>query len=78
METCYKIFPKKAVDRMELIAKGFEFEPEITAKLLKQGYKIFELPISTQPRSYKEGKKLRTIPDGLKALQILLYYRFFS
>ncbi len=78
METGYKLFPKKAVDRIKLHAKGFEFEPEITAKLLKQGYKIFEVPISTQPRRYKDGKKLRTIPDGIKALRALIYYRFFS
>lgn len=78
METCYKIFPKKAVDNMQLKAKGFEFEPEITAKLLKQGYKILEIPISTQPRGYNEGKKLHTISDGLKALRALLYYRLFQ
>lgn len=77
METCYKVFPKKAINGMKLKAKGFEFEPEITSKLLRQGLKILEVPISTKPRSYKEGKKLQTISDGMKALQALLYYRFF-
>lgn len=78
METCYKIFPKKAVDEMQINARGFEFEPEITAKLLKKGFRIYEVSISTNPRGYDEGKKLRTIPDGLKTLQALLYYRLFS
>ncbi len=76
METCYKIFPKKAVNDMRLNAKGFEFEPEITAKLLKKGYNIHEIPISTIPRGYDEGKKLNTIKDGLKALVALIKYRF--
>lgn len=76
METCYKLFPKKAVEDMQLNARGFEFEPEITAKLLKKGYHIHEVPISTNPRGYDEGKKLNTIKDGLKALITLIKYRF--
>jgi len=76
METCYKIFPKKAVNDMRLNAKGFEFEPEITAKLLKKGYNIHEIPISTIPRGYDEGKKLNTIKDGLKAFWTIIKYRF--
>ena len=76
METCYKLFPKKAVDRMKLNARGFEFEPEITAKLLKSGYKILEIPINTIPRGYDEGKKLNTFRDGTKALMTLFRYRF--
>lgn len=76
METCYKIFPKEAVINTNLRAKGFEFEPEITAKLLKSGHRIHEIPISTNPRGYKEGKKLNTFKDGIKALQALIKYRF--
>ncbi len=76
METCYKIFPKKAVEEMRLNAKGFEFEPEITAKLLKRGFCIHEIPIATNPRDYKEGKKLNTVKDGIKALITLVKYRF--
>jgi len=76
METCYKLFSVKAVRNMRLNAKGFEFEPEITAKLLKSGYKILEIPITTIPRSYDEGKKLNTVKDGLIALWTLLKYRF--
>lgn len=78
METCYKIFPKKALQRIKLTGNGFDFEPEITAKLIKQGYKILELPITTNPRGYEEGKKLRTIPEGIKALLTLLKYRIID
>lgn len=76
METCYKLFPKKALKGIKLRARGFELEPEITAKLLKKGYKIYEVPISTNPRGYAEGKKIHTIRDGLKALWALTRYRF--
>ena len=75
METCYKLFPKKAINDMPLHAKGFELEPEITAKLLKKGYKILEIPISTNPRGYDEGKKLNTVKDGILAFWSLLKYR---
>jgi len=67
METCYKLFSKKSINCLHLTAKGFEFEPEITAKLLKAGYKIVEVPISTNPRGYNEGKKLNTFKDGVRA-----------
>lgn len=76
METCYKLFPRKALKKIKLNARGFEFEPEITAKLLKNGYKILEIPISTEPRGYEEGKKLNTVKDGILALWSLLRYRF--
>lgn len=76
METCYKLFSIKSVNEMKLNARGFEFEPEITAKLLKKGYRILEIPIVTIPRGYGEGKKLNTVRDGAKALWSLLKYRF--
>jgi len=60
---------------MNLKSRGFEFEPEITSKLLKQGYKILEIPIIANPRGYDEGKKLNTIKDGTKAFWTLLRYR---
>lgn len=75
METGYKLFPKRAVLDMSLKAKSFDFEPEITAKLLKKGFKILELPIKTIPRGYAEGKKLNTIKDGLIAFWTLIKYR---
>ncbi|MCL5113919.1 MAG: glycosyltransferase family 2 protein [Patescibacteria group bacterium] len=78
METCYKLFPKKALKDVELNSKRFDFEPEITSKLLKKGYKILEIPIVTKPRGYDEGKKLNAIKDGSIALWTLLKYRFVN
>ena len=75
MECCYKLFPRKALDGVTLHARGFEFEPEITAKLLKKGFKIIEIPISTNPRGYDEGKKLDTVRDGIKAVWTLVKYK---
>lgn len=76
METCYKLFPKSVLQHIQLHAKGFEFEPEITAKFLKKRYVIKEIPIITIPRGYGEGKKLHTFRDGTKALWTLIKYRF--
>jgi dolichol-phosphate mannosyltransferase len=78
IECCYKLFPKIALNHIKFEAKGFEFEPEITAKLIKKGYKIAEVPISTNPRGYGEGKKIHAISDGTKALWTLLKYRFID
>lgn len=75
METCYKLFPRDALKGIQLKSRGFDFEPEITAKLLKRKYKIIEIPISTNPRSYNEGKKLNTIRDGIIALWTLIKFR---
>lgn len=76
METGYKIFPREGAKKFNLQARGFELEPEITAKLLKQGYKILEVPITTNPRTLQEGKKLNTVRDGIKAVIALIKYRF--
>jgi len=76
MESCYKLFPKEAIQGVQLNARGFELEPEITAKILKRGYKILEVPISTNPRGHNEGKKLNGLKEGPKALWALLKYRF--
>jgi len=76
METCYKLFPTNAGKKFSLKSKRFDFEPEITAKLLKAGYKIKEIPIKTTPRDYSEGKKLRTFHDGAIAFYTLIKYRF--
>lgn len=78
METCYKLFPRKALSGIRLNSRKFDFEPEITAKLMKKGYKILEIPISTNPRGYDEGKKLNTIRDGSIALYTLLKYRILD
>ena len=76
METCYKLFPRSEVRDITLRSKRFDFEPEITSKLLKKGLKIREIPIKTKPRGYEEGKKLNTIRDGTIALWTLIKYRF--
>ncbi|MBI2631473.1 glycosyltransferase family 2 protein [Candidatus Pacearchaeota archaeon] len=75
METCYKLIPTNIAKSLYLRAKGFDMEPEITAKILKKGYKIKEIPISYNPRSKEEGKKINW-KDGLKAVYVLLYWRF--
>jgi len=76
METCYKIFPSVFLRNITLSGNGFDFEPEVTAKLIKKGYKIIELPITTKPRGYQEGKKLQTFPEGARAVWALIKYRF--
>lgn len=78
METGYKLFPKKALEGVDLKARSFDFEPEITARLLKKGYKIVEIPITTNPRDYKDGKKLNAYKDGPIALHTLIKYRFID
>lgn len=75
METCYKVFKKEVIKNMRLRAKRFDFEPEITAKILKKGYRIKEVPINFMGRQFKEGKKI-TWKDGIKALLYLIKYRF--
>src|SRR3989338_10580151 len=76
METCYKLFPRKALENIKLNSRSFDFEPEITAKLLKRGYKIMELPIEVKPRGYEEGKKISAVKDVSKAIWYLFKYRF--
>jgi len=74
METCYKVFKRDVLKGIKLRARRFDFEPEITTKILKLGYKIREVPISFKPRSFKEGKKITWI-DGLKSLYYIIKYR---
>jgi len=73
--TCYKSARASALASLDLRCNGFEFCAEVTAKLLRAGYKIVEVPISYQPRSIKEGKKLRA-RDGLRIAWTLLRLRF--
>lgn len=77
METGYKAFRRSVLAGITLTAKGFEFEPECTAKILKNGYQIYEVPISYYGRSFEEGKKL-TWRDGIVAFWTLVKYRFVS
>lgn len=78
METCYKSFDADVIKNIRLKSRSFDFEPEITAKILKKGIKIYEVEIQTKPRSYDEGKKIHTFRDGFKALWTLLKYRFVN
>jgi glycosyltransferase involved in cell wall biosynthesis len=75
METCYKVFKKEILDGIQLKARRFDFEPEVTAKILKKGIQIFEIPIKVKPRGYSEGKKI-SWRDGFIALWTLIKYRF--
>lgn len=76
METCYKVFRADVVRDIPLRSRGFEFEPEITSKILKRGYRIYEVPISYNGREFEEGKKLNPWREGPKALYYLVKYRF--
>jgi glycosyltransferase involved in cell wall biosynthesis len=75
METCYKLFDRKVLDRITLKSEKFDFEPEVTAKVLRQGVRIYEVPISYAGREFEEGKKI-TWRDGFAALTALVKYRF--
>jgi len=74
METCYKCFRTEVIRGIPLRSRGFEFEPEVTAKVLKRGYRIYEVPITYTGREFEEGKKI-TWRDGIKALWTLVKYR---
>ncbi len=75
METCYKLIPTKLAKELDLQSNGFELEPEITCKLLKNKIRIFETPITYVGRGFEEGKKI-TWRDGIKAFWIIIKLRF--
>jgi glycosyltransferase involved in cell wall biosynthesis len=75
METCYKLLERDLVDELRLHSNRFDIEPEITAKVLKRGIRIYEVPISYSGREFDEGKKI-TWRDGFAALWTLVKYRF--
>lgn len=77
METCYKLFDRRVLDGVTLHADRFDFEPEVTAKVLRRGIRIYEVPISYAGRELEEGKKV-TWRDGFAALWTLVKYRFVS
>ena len=74
--TCYKAFRRDVLKKFQLKCQGFEFCPEVTAKVRKAGYRITEVPISYKPRSTKQGKKLNWWKHGFEALYTLIKYRF--
>lgn len=76
METCYKVFRKEVIRSIDLKENRFGFEPEITAKIAKKGYRIYEVGISYSGRTYKEGKKIGWL-DGFYALWCILKYNLF-
>ena len=75
METCYKAMRTEVLRSMTLRSDGFGIEPELTAKIFKRGYRVYEVPISYDGRGYEEGKKIGW-RDGVVALWVLLRYRF--
>ena len=77
METCYKAIKKEYADKINITSNRFDFEPEITAKAIKAGARLKEVPISYNGRIYDEGKKV-TWKDGLHAILVLFKFKFFS
>ena len=75
MEVGYKVFRAEILKGIELQSKRFGFEPEITVKLAKKGYRFYEVPIAYHGRTYEEGKKI-TWKDGLAALYYMIRFRF--
>jgi glycosyltransferase involved in cell wall biosynthesis len=77
METCYKVFRAEVVQNMVIHSRRFDFEPEVTAKVLKQHIRIYEVPISYNGREWEEGKKIKWT-DAPIALWTLIKYRFIN
>lgn len=75
METGYKVFRREVIAGMVIRANSFNFEPEFTAKILKRNYRIFEVPITFNPRDYTQGKKIK-LHDAFEAVWALIKYRF--
>jgi glycosyltransferase involved in cell wall biosynthesis len=75
METCYKVMRAEVLRSMTLESNGFGIEPELTAKIFKRGFRVYEVPITYDGRGYEEGKKIGW-RDGVVALWVLLKYRF--
>jgi len=77
METCYKVFRREVMEEMTIRSNRFGFEPEFTAKAAKKGWRIYEMPITYDGRTYEEGKKI-TWKDGVKAIFTIIYFRLFD
>ncbi len=75
METCYKVFRREVLEGIQIRSNRFGFEPEITAKIAKGHWRIYEVPISYAGRTYEEGKKI-TWKDGFQALWCIIRFRF--
>lgn len=77
METCFKVFRAGLLDQITLKSNRFGFEPEFTAKVARNTFRVYEVPISYSGRLYSEGKKI-TWKDGFKAIFSILWFRFFD
>ncbi|HEY3242714.1 MAG TPA: glycosyltransferase family 2 protein [Phycisphaerae bacterium] len=77
METCYKVFRGDVIRGMKLVSDGFNIEPEITARVSRGGWRVYEVGISYAGRDYTEGKKI-TWRDGVKALVAIIRFRYFG
>jgi len=80
METCYKVFKREVLEGMDLKSNRFGFEPEFTAKIAKKkkpAWRVFEVPVSYDGRTYEEGKKIG-LKDGFNALYCIVRYKFFN
>ncbi len=77
METCYKVFTRDIADSLDIRQERWGIDPEITAKILRQGHRIYEVPISYNGREFWEGKKI-SWRDGFVILKVLFRYRFFK
>jgi len=80
METCYKVFKKEVLEGIDLKSNRFGFEPEFTAKIAKKkkpAWRVFEVPVSYDGRTYEEGKKIG-LKDGFNALYCIVRYKFFN
>ncbi len=75
METCYKVFRREVLQGMQLVSRGFNIEPEITAKVARGKWRVYEVGISYAGRSYEEGKKITWV-DGLRALWAIARFKF--
>jgi len=77
METCYKMFKRSVIQNIKIKSNRFNIEPEVTAKVLKRKFKLFEVPITYSGRDFSEGKKI-TWRDGISAIFTLIKYRFID
>ena len=77
IETCYKMFRREVIQSIEIKENRFGFEPEITAKIARKGYKIYEVGISYSGRTYAEGKKINW-KDGFRAIYAILKYNLWA